>query len=64
MSDTLLIMQDDLSNHLDAILAMFKPGAKATLVVRNPGHGDAGVVIGNDDLDEAIKEIERRKKQR
>ncbi len=55
-----LALQDTLSVHLDRILESFKPGAKITVVVRNPGYGDAGVVIGNDDLNEAVAEIQRR----
>lgn len=60
MSDRVLALQDELSRHLDEIGTLFKPGAKLTLVVRNPGRGDAGVVIGNDDLDLAVEEIRRR----
>lgn len=50
----------DLAEHLEQIQQLFRPGAKVTLVVRNPGYGDAGVVIGDDDLDEAVKEIRKR----
>jgi len=54
-------LQDTLAIHLDRVLESFKPGAKVTLVVRNPAYGDeAGVVIGNDDLSEVIAEIKRR----
>jgi hypothetical protein len=59
----LLALEMGLAEALDRIKAMFKPGAKVTVVVRNPGYGDAGVVIGDDDLDEVIAEIERRKGQ-
>lgn len=57
-------LQDDMSYHMDAILRMFKPGAKITVVVRNPGHGDADVVIGSDDLDETIGAIQRMKERK
>lgn len=59
----LIAVQDEMSNHMDAMLRLFKPGAKITVVVRNPGFGDADVVIGNDDLDESIGAIERMKKR-
>lgn len=56
-----LALHDNLAVHLDGILSHFKPGAKVTVVIRNVGVvGDAGVVIGNDDLNEAISEIKRR----
>jgi hypothetical protein len=44
----------DLSEDLDRILARFKPGAKATLIVRSPDLDDADVVFGNDDIELAI----------
>lgn len=62
-SQKLVAVQEQMSNHMDAILRLFKPGAKITVVVRNPGYGDADVVIGSDDLDEAIRAIERMKKR-
>lgn len=41
---------------------LFKPGAKITLIVRNPDvPGDAGALLTNDDLDVVIEEIQRRK---
>lgn len=54
-------LHENLSVHLDEILKHFKPGAKVTVVIRNPSvPGHSGLVIGNDDLDEAIAEIRRR----
>lgn len=61
MTEVMRQLHSDISYHADAILKMFKPGAKITIVVTNDGHGDAGVVLGNDSLDRAIEEIERRK---
>lgn len=58
----LQLLQEQIGVHLDAIRRHFKPGSKVTLVVRQPDvPGDASVVIGNDDLDAAIAEIELRK---
>lgn len=54
-------LHDELAKHLDRIKRAFKPGSRVTLVIRNPGISDeAGVVIGDDDLDEAVAEIRRR----
>ena len=52
----------EIHEHLDAIAALFKPGAKLTLLVRNDvGSGlDADVVITNDTLPEAIAGLQRR----
>jgi len=62
--DTIEILKDDLARHLDEIRSMFKRGVKVTLVIRHPGlekkNMDAGMVIGNDDLDAVIAEIKRR----
>lgn len=50
-----------LERHLQRIAMLFKPGAKLTLVVRLPSipSGDADVVIGDDDYDDAIAAINR-----
>jgi hypothetical protein len=47
-SQALINVQQRMSDHMDGILRLFKPGAKITVVVRNPGHGDADVILGND----------------
>lgn len=47
-------------DHMDYILAMFKRGAKITVVVRAPGHPDRDFVQTNDDLAEAIEVLRRR----
>lgn len=51
-----------LARHLDAVSKVFK-NPKVTLIVRSPELADGDVVIGDDDLDEAIKAIERAKKR-
>jgi hypothetical protein len=54
----------ELGGHLDEIAKLFKPGVRLTLVVRNPEQGpEAGLVIGDDELDEAVEEIRRRQRQ-
>lgn len=62
-SDVIVGLQEKLSNHMDAILRCFKPGATITVVVRNPKYGDADVVIGNDDLDATIAAIQVMKRR-
>nr|WP_315462660.1 hypothetical protein [uncultured Sphingomonas sp.] len=50
---------------LNDIAGRFKPGAKLTLVVRNPtaeaAGKDADFVMTNDTLDEAMAALQRRK---
>jgi hypothetical protein len=46
--------------HLDCILREFKGDAKITVGVTNDQYGDAGVVMGNDNLDRVVEEIRRR----
>lgn len=53
-------LHDALGDDLAAIEKRFKPGVKVTLVVRRPDNDEADVVIGSDDLDEAIAAIRRR----
>jgi hypothetical protein len=53
-------LHDRLAAHLDRITKLFKPGAKLTLVVRQPDlPGDTGILIGNDDYDAVIAEIQK-----
>lgn len=51
-----------ISEYLNEIAQLFKPGAKLTLVVRHPSHpaGDQDMVLTNDQLPLAIKAIEQR----
>lgn len=59
----------DVSDALSCMLAdaesLFKPGAKLTLVVRNPAAEaagrDADLIMTNDSLDEAMAALQRRK---
>lgn len=50
-----------LSDLLQEAESCFKPGAKVTLVVRNPMVADGDVVMGNDDAEEVIAAINRMK---
>ncbi len=53
------IVQD----HLDAILAQFKPGMKITVIVRHPDNEEKDFMMGNDTLDGAIQVLERCKER-
>lgn len=48
-------LSDQLATDLDSILSKFKPGAKVTVIVRCPMVKDGDVVIGNDDISEAVR---------
>lgn len=49
--------------HMDAIVALFKPGVKITVVVRTPSHPDGSrdLVMTDDIIDEAVAAMLRRK---
>lgn len=51
-----------ISHNLNCIAGLFKPGAKLTLLVRNPGvEGDADALFTNDEFSEIIAAIEKRR---
>lgn len=55
---------DQVGTHLDAILALFKPGAKITVLVRHPSHRDGSrdfVLTSEDDLYEVVRALEIRR---
>jgi hypothetical protein len=62
----LMILREELSGLLDRVKRLFKPAAKprVTLVIHNTGSENGNVVIGDDDLNDAIaciqKELDRR----
>jgi len=51
----------EISRLLDDVCRVFTrhEDVRVTLVVRTPWLEDGGVLMGNDEIDEAIKEIER-----
>lgn len=49
------------SQRLDDIRSCFKPGAKLFLAVRAPGYPERDFVLTDDNLDEVMALIERRK---
>ena len=59
MSDKLQRLHNDISTHLSEISALFTEQPKITIVIRTPWLPDGGVLLSDDDLDEAIAEIRR-----
>lgn len=51
------------ADHMDEILACFKPGAKITVLVRRPEKPDGSqdFVLTNDTIDDAIAALQTRK---
>jgi hypothetical protein len=62
MSAVLDRLHADIGEHLDAIKSMFKPGAKITLIVRNPSLKDGDVLLTDDDTREAVAALKRLEK--
>lgn len=46
---------------MNEVKAMFKDGAKLTLLVRIPGNDEADFLLTDDQIDEAIKVLTRRR---
>jgi hypothetical protein len=62
MTDDLLQRAAErVQDSMDEILANFKPGAKITVLVRTPGKPTADFCMTDDDLDEVIAMVHRRK---
>jgi hypothetical protein len=60
-SDVLNRLHADISKRLNQIAGLFDPkeSPKLTIVIRTPWLEDGGVMMGNDDFDQAIAEINR-----
>ena len=54
-------LHNSLSNHLDTIGKLFVRQPRITLVCRCPWLDDGDTVIGDDDLTEAIRAIEKKR---
>lgn len=50
-----------IADHMDEILALFKPGAKITVLVRAPGYPERDLCMTSDELPEVAAMIERRR---
>jgi hypothetical protein len=58
---TLQEVQEEVAEHMNAIIALFKPGVKIAVLVRTPGFPTRDFAMTDDDPDELIKMLERRK---
>lgn len=57
----LLKVQYTVAKHLEKILKLFRPGVKITILVRLPADSQADFLMTDDDLDEVIEAVHRRK---
>jgi hypothetical protein len=65
MSIHLHLVTESVSEYMDKILKLFRPGAKITVLVRSPQvPGDADFILTNDDLTEARKAIQRQQERK
>lgn len=48
------------SEHMEAIVACFKPGVKITVLVRTPDHPTRDFCMTDDNLAEVIEMVKRR----
>jgi hypothetical protein len=59
MADKLTRVHADIADHLSQIAGLFTQEPKITIIIRTPWLEDGGVLIGDDDIDLAIAEIQR-----
>jgi len=59
MAEKLQLLHADISDHLEAISKLFTQRPKITIVIRTPWLEDGGVLLSDDNFDEAIAEIQR-----
>lgn len=63
MSVKLRQTQQFVSSCMDDMLACFKPVMKITVLIRNPENPEGDFCMTDDDLDEVVAMIMRRKEQ-
>lgn len=61
MSEKLRRTQQIVSDCMDDILSCFKAGMKITVLVRNPENPESDFCMTDDDLDQVVAMIKRRK---
>ena len=49
----------DISRKLNEINSLFTEDPKITIIIRTPWLADGGVLMSNDNFDEAVKELQR-----
>lgn len=59
--DRLKSVHAQIANHCVEVSDLFKPGARVTILVRNPGLGDGDLVVTDDSFDHAISALEKLK---
>lgn len=60
-NDLIQRVAESVQDSMDEILANFKPGARITVLVRTPGKPSADFCMTDDDLDQVIMMVHRRK---
>lgn len=59
--NALLIVQQQVAGHMEDIQSLFKKGAKITVLVRTPDKPDSDFLMTDDNLDEVVAAVQRRK---
>lgn len=52
-------MHREIANHASKIRHLFKPGAKVSIVVRNPSLPDGDVLVSDDQIDDVKRALDR-----
>ena len=60
-SEMIQRLGERVQENVDDILALFKPGAKITVVVRHPGYPERDFMMTGDTIDGAIEALKRCK---
>ena len=55
-------VQEIVSDHMDKIKKLFKPGTKITVLVRTPGFGERDFMMTDDENPEIAAMVERRRR--
>jgi hypothetical protein len=53
----------EVANHCGDIADLFKPGAKVTILIRNPSQADGDMVVTDDEIDLAMQALQRLKEK-
>jgi hypothetical protein len=61
MSDELQRVSQEVADYMDEIVALFKPGVRITVLVRTPDMPERDFCMTNDDPDEVVAMMLRRK---
>lgn len=56
------VVQNDVSDYMDGIKKLFKPGVKIAVLVRTPGYPERDFMMTDDTTGELAAMIERRAK--